>query len=123
MCLLLRRDEIIHLIAILNSKVVDEQEKNQTCVTAERDNERAVLLHDTPRKLSERKRESMPIALPGPSTPIPESIVSHFCQVQTDNLAEKPEKRLTEHLYTEIFNIFIIDMKAEINYLYVEIIV
>ncbi|XP_031094951.1 uncharacterized protein LOC115999249 isoform X1 [Ipomoea triloba] len=68
------RDEIIHLIEILNSKV-DEQENNQKCMTAERDNERVLLLHETPRKLSERKLENMTRALPGPSTPIPESSV------------------------------------------------
>nr|GLL27333.1 nuclear pore complex protein NUP1-like isoform X1 [Ipomoea trifida] len=68
------RDEIIHLIEILNSKV-DEQENNQKCMTAERDNERVLLLHETPRQLSERKLENMTRALPGPSTPISESSV------------------------------------------------
>lgn len=95
MCLLLCRDEIIHLIEILNSKV-DEQENNQKCMTAERDNERVLLLHETSRQLSERKLENMTRALPGPSTPISESSVSHFSQWHTDYLARKPEKRLKE---------------------------
>lgn len=63
---------------ILKSKVTIEQEKEKPSMTVERDTEEALLLHDTPRRLTERRQEDVNRALLGPLTPLPQRNVSQL---------------------------------------------
>nr|GMD82756.1 nuclear pore complex protein NUP1 isoform X2 [Ipomoea batatas] len=68
------REEITRLTEILKSKtkITDEQEKEKPSMTVERDTEVALLLHDTPRRLTERRQEDVNRTLLGPLTPLPQ---------------------------------------------------
>ncbi|MCD9558436.1 hypothetical protein HAX54_015810 [Datura stramonium] len=68
------RDEIMRLTEILNSRVIDEQEKKASR-TAEGDIGRFHLTHETPRKSNDRKQDETDFAVPGTSTPLPQTNV------------------------------------------------
>ncbi|KAL3331936.1 hypothetical protein AABB24_032519 [Solanum stoloniferum] len=67
------RDEITRLTNILNSRV-DEQ-KQLASRTAEGDIGRFHLAHETPRRPNDRKRDETDFAMPGTSTPLPQTNV------------------------------------------------
>ncbi|XP_009622263.1 uncharacterized protein [Nicotiana tomentosiformis] len=66
------RDEIMRLTEILNSRVIDDQEK-KTSKTAEGDIGRFHLTHETPRRPYHRKQDEAEFAMPGTSTPLPQT--------------------------------------------------
>lgn len=68
------RDEIMRLTEILNSRVIDEQEKKASG-TAKGDTGRLHLAHETPRRPNDRKQDETDFAVPGPSTPFPQTNV------------------------------------------------
>lgn len=68
------RDEIMRLTEILNSRVIDEQEKKASR-TAEGDIGRFHLTHETPRRPNDRKQNETDFATPGTSTPLPQTNV------------------------------------------------
>nr|XP_033516550.1 nuclear pore complex protein NUP1 isoform X3 [Nicotiana tomentosiformis] len=68
------RDEIMRLTEILNSRVIDDQEK-KTSKTAEGDIGRFHLTHETPRRPYHRKQDEAEFAMPGTSTPLPQTNV------------------------------------------------
>lgn len=68
------RDEIMRLTEILNSRVVDQQEKKASRTT-EGDIGRFHLTHETPRRPNDRKQDELDFAMPGTSTPLPQTNV------------------------------------------------
>ncbi|KAK4368923.1 hypothetical protein RND71_012715 [Anisodus tanguticus] len=68
------RDEIMHLTEILNSRVIDGQEKKASR-TAEGDIGKFHLTHETPRRPNDRKLDETDFAMPGTSTPLPQTNV------------------------------------------------
>ncbi|XP_015082481.1 nuclear pore complex protein NUP1 isoform X4 [Solanum pennellii] len=68
------RDEITRLTKILNSKIIDEQEKIAS-ITAEGDIGRLHLAHETPRRPNDRNQDETGFAMPGTSTPLPQTNV------------------------------------------------
>ncbi|XP_055822702.1 nuclear pore complex protein NUP1 isoform X2 [Solanum dulcamara] len=68
------RDEIMRLTEILNSRVIDEQEKKASR-TAEGDIGRFHLAHETPRRPNDRKQDETDFAMPGTSTSLPQTNV------------------------------------------------
>ncbi|XP_059287877.1 nuclear pore complex protein NUP1 isoform X1 [Lycium ferocissimum] len=68
------RDEIMRLTEILNSRVIDDQEKKASR-TAEGDIGRFDLTHETPRRPNDRKQDETDFAMPGTSTPLPQTNV------------------------------------------------
>ncbi|XP_049359645.1 nuclear pore complex protein NUP1 isoform X2 [Solanum verrucosum] len=67
------RDEITRLTKILNSRV--DEEKKLASRTAEGDIGRFHLAHETPRRPNDRKRDETDFAMPGTSTPLPQTNV------------------------------------------------
>ncbi|XP_006358280.1 nuclear pore complex protein NUP1 isoform X2 [Solanum tuberosum] len=67
------RDEITRLTKILNSRV--DEEKKLASRTAEGDIGRLHLAHETPRRPNDRKRDETDFAMPGTSTPLPQTNV------------------------------------------------
>ncbi|KAG5594162.1 hypothetical protein H5410_035394 [Solanum commersonii] len=67
------RDEITRLTKILNSRV--DEEKKLASRTAEGDIGRFHLAHETPRRPIDRKRDETDFAMPGTSTPLPQTNV------------------------------------------------
>ncbi|KAJ8562338.1 hypothetical protein K7X08_011629 [Anisodus acutangulus] len=67
------RDEIKRLTEILNSRVIDEQEKKASRTAG--DIGRFHLTHETPRKPNDRKLDETDFAMPGTSTPLPQTNV------------------------------------------------
>nr|XP_010323303.1 nuclear pore complex protein NUP1 isoform X2 [Solanum lycopersicum] len=68
------RDEITRLTKILNSKIIDEQEKIAS-ITAEGDIGRLHLAHETLRRPNDRNQDETGFAMPGTSTPLPQTNV------------------------------------------------
>ncbi|XP_031098329.1 uncharacterized protein LOC116002355 [Ipomoea triloba] len=107
------REEITRLTEILKSKVTIEQEKEKPSMTVERDTEEALLLHDTPRRLTERRQEDVNRALLGPLTPLPQrnvsqllplTVLSWFCLLLnwSSLLCREEITRLTEILKSKV---------------------
>ncbi|OIS96731.1 PREDICTED: nuclear pore complex protein NUP1 [Nicotiana attenuata] len=66
------RDEIMRLTEILNSRVIDDQEK-KTSKTAEGDVGRFHLTNETPRRPYHKKQDETEFAMPGTSTLLPQT--------------------------------------------------